>query len=177
MKHLPNLITVVRLGLLPWFGLALVGGERTGALVLLGVMAFSDVLDGWLARRFRLVTRLGSVLDPLADKLLQITALVLLVANPSGEFTPIPAWFVGLVFTRDLLLVYGALRIRQRHRKVEIRPRVWGRLSTALVFCMVFGSIVGLGDSFVLACVGIAAPVIVIAAVLYTLDGRRQFAR
>ncbi|MHC4958006.1 MAG: CDP-alcohol phosphatidyltransferase family protein [Planctomycetota bacterium] len=174
MRHLPNAITILRLALLPWFAAEVWSGRRTPALVLLAVIAFSDALDGWLARRFRLTTPLGAFLDPLADKLVQVTALILLTLDRHTAFTPIPGWFVAFVFARDLVLVYGALRIRAAGRQVKIRPRVWGRLSTLLVFVMIGGSLAGLGATFMTIAVVISAPVVVTAAVTYTIDGRAQ---
>ena len=174
-RQLPNVITVIRIGLLPFFGLAAFNGDRLGALVLLAVIAVSDVLDGWLARRFRLITPLGAFLDPLADKLAQVTALTILALDVHPVFTPIPIWFVALVFARELLLVYGAFRIRRRHRKVYIEPSGWGKLSTALVFGMVFGALLGLGDRFMTVALIITTPVVVVSGVHYTLAGRRQY--
>jgi cardiolipin synthase len=174
-RQLPNVITGIRIGLLPFFGLATFNGDRTGALVLLALIAGSDVLDGWLARRFRLATPLGAFLDPLADKLAQVTALTMLALDVHPAFTAIPVWFVALVFARELLLVYGAIRIRSRHKRVAILPSIWGKLSTALVFGMVFGALLGLGDRFMTVALAVGTPVVVASAVQYTLAGRRQY--
>lgn len=171
LRQIPNAITVLRIGLLPFFAQAVYGGDRPAALVLLGVIAFSDVLDGWLARRFSLTTPLGAFLDPLADKLAQVTALVMLALKDV-----IPVWFVALVFARELMLLYGALRIRQARRQVVIRPRIWGKLSTALVFAMVFGALLGLGDLFLTILLAVTTPVVVVSAAVYVRDGRRQLA-
>jgi CDP-diacylglycerol--glycerol-3-phosphate 3-phosphatidyltransferase len=93
--NLPNTITVVRVGvvpillLLPWFS------DRSGSLVIgwcFTIAAFSDLLDGWLARRGQQVTRIGKLLDPLADKLIVSTALIVLVA-----ITRIPIWATWMV--------------------------------------------------------------------------------
>ena len=170
LRQLPNAITALRIILLPFFAQAVYGGDRPAALVLLGVIAFSDALDGWLARRFRLVTPLGAFLDPLADKLAQVTALILLALDLHDAFTPIPIWFVALVFSRELMLAYGALRIKH----VVIRTRVWGKLSTTLVFVMVFGALLGLGDLFMTIMLVLTTPVVLTSAATYAYDGRRQ---
>jgi cardiolipin synthase len=176
VKHLPNAITILRLALLPWFAAEVWAGRQAPALALLAVIAFSDALDGWLARRFSLATPLGAFLDPLADKLVQVTALILLTLDRHDAFTPIPGWFVALVFARDLVLVYGTLRIRAAGKRVKIRPRVWGRISTLLVFVMIAGSLVGVPAAFMTAAVVVTSPVVLTAAVTYTIDGRAQLA-
>jgi CDP-diacylglycerol--glycerol-3-phosphate 3-phosphatidyltransferase len=93
--NLPNTITVVRVGvvpillLLPWFS-----DQRSSVFIgwCFTVAAFSDLLDGWLARRGQQVTRIGKLLDPLADKLIVSTALIVLVAT-----TRIPLWATWMV--------------------------------------------------------------------------------
>jgi CDP-diacylglycerol--glycerol-3-phosphate 3-phosphatidyltransferase len=101
--NLPNTITVVRVGvvpillLLPWFS------ERSGSLFIgwcFTIAGFSDLLDGWLARRGQQVTRTGKLLDPLADKLIVSTALIVLVA--SGRIPPWAIWMVVVIVGREL---------------------------------------------------------------------------
>jgi CDP-diacylglycerol--glycerol-3-phosphate 3-phosphatidyltransferase len=101
--NLPNTITVVRVGvvpillLLPWFS------ERSGSLFIgwiFTIVGFSDLLDGWLARRGQQVTRIGKLLDPLADKLIVSTALIVLVA--SGRIPPWAIWMVVVIVGREL---------------------------------------------------------------------------
>jgi len=176
VRHLPNLITCIRLGLLPWFAAVTLQGDRAMAIVLVAVIAFSDWLDGWLARRFHLTTKTGAVLDPLADKLCQVTALLVLTAHQAPEFTRIPSWFTALVFGRDLLLTYGALRIRRSRRKVVIRPLWSGKLSTLLVFVIVFGALLNSGSTAMLVACLLTSPFVITAAVQYTLAGHSQLA-
>lgn len=103
LRHLPNAITGLRLAmapLLPW--LLWVGHYRTALAVAL-VAGLSDLLDGFIAKRFGWQSRLGSLLDPIADKLMLGLAMLglWLVAM-------LPAWLVGLVLVRDLVIVVGA---------------------------------------------------------------------
>ena len=77
----PNGVSLVRLLAVPWFWWVLLGEERVGlAALLIFVIGSTDWIDGYLARRNREITRIGKLLDPLADKLLVMTALVVLVA-------------------------------------------------------------------------------------------------
>lgn len=92
--------------------------------------AFSDGLDGYLARSRGQITRLGTILDPLADKFLLNTAvvgMVLLHRNYPQAGFPVPVWFAVLMVSRDLLIVSGALAIRIVRSAIEIRPSVFGK--------------------------------------------------
>ncbi len=102
--NLPNTITVVRVGvvpillLLPWFP------DRSSSVFIgwcFTIAAFSDLLDGWLARRGQQVTRIGKLLDPLADKLIVSTALIVLVAT-TGRIPPWAIWMVVVIVGREL---------------------------------------------------------------------------
>jgi CDP-diacylglycerol--glycerol-3-phosphate 3-phosphatidyltransferase len=101
--NLPNTITVVRVGvvpillLLPWFS------DRSGSLFIgwcFTIAGFSDLLDGWLARRGQQVTRIGKLLDPLADKLIVSTALIVLIAV--GRIPLWAMWMVVVIVGREL---------------------------------------------------------------------------
>jgi CDP-diacylglycerol--glycerol-3-phosphate 3-phosphatidyltransferase len=101
--NLPNTITVVRVGvvpillLLPWFP------DRSSSLFIgwcFTIAAFSDLLDGWLARRGQQVTRIGKLLDPLADKLIVSTALIVLVATM--RIPPWATWMAVVIVGREL---------------------------------------------------------------------------
>ena len=149
--------------------------DRPTAVLLLAVIAFSDVLDGWIARRFKLTTPVGAFLDPLADKLCQVTALVVLAAHEYQTFTRIPPWFVVVVLARDLVQLYGVVRMAVARKKMSIRPRWSGKLCTVLVFAIIFASLFRAGATAMLVACVVAAPLVVTAAVQYTRDGRRQF--
>ncbi|MHC4547398.1 MAG: CDP-alcohol phosphatidyltransferase family protein [Planctomycetota bacterium] len=173
-RLLPNAVTVLRLALLLVFAWAVLGARPLLATALLAAIGLSDWLDGFLARRWRAESRLGALLDPIADKLTQVTGLLLLAVTSSPVFTPIPAPFVALVFGRDLLLLYGALRVRLRRGTIRIRPRWEGRASTVLGFALLLAACLGLPRAVVVGLCVAAAPLVVAAGVRYTLDGHRQ---
>jgi cardiolipin synthase len=173
-RHLPNLITALRLAALPVAAWALLRGDRTWTLGAVGFIAVSDWLDGFLARRWKVASPFGAVLDPLADKLTQLTLLALLAFGGRAEFAAIPGWFAGLVFARELFLVYGALRIRLAKGAVEIRARWEGKVSTALVFALLFGALLRAPQAWIdIVCLG-TAPLIVFSAVQYYRAGVAQ---
>jgi cardiolipin synthase len=120
--NLPNILTTLRLVLLPLF-LTLLVYRRPGlALSVLLLAAVSDALDGLLARWLDQRTAIGSFLDPLADKLLSVSGFVALAL-----IGPIPAWFVIVVISRDVLISLGALVLYLHDGRLEIVPSLTGK--------------------------------------------------
>jgi CDP-diacylglycerol--glycerol-3-phosphate 3-phosphatidyltransferase len=106
---------------------------RVAALILFLLIALTDALDGYLARKRGEITRLGSILDPIADKALMLSGLILLTKPAIPDFEPrIPLWFTVLVISRDVFLVAGASLIRFFAREVHIKPHITGKLSTVM---------------------------------------------
>ncbi|HEY8590556.1 MAG TPA: CDP-alcohol phosphatidyltransferase family protein [Naasia sp.] len=95
----PNLLSVGRLALVPVFLLLLLQGDDVAALVVLVVATFTDYLDGWLARRFSQITRLGQLLDPAADRLFIFATLLGLAGRGIVEW-----WLVAVILGRDVFL-------------------------------------------------------------------------
>jgi cardiolipin synthase len=124
-RSLPNVLTSIRLILVPFIGAGLWQRHPGRSLVLVLLAGVSDGLDGWLARRFGWETRVGAWLDPLADKALLVTLYLML-----GLTGAIPLWVTFLVLGRDLfiLLMVGAGFAFTTVR--EFPPSVWGKLST-----------------------------------------------
>jgi len=96
----PNVLSFLRLAMVPVFLVLIVRGHDALALLVLVVSSITDYLDGWIARRFHQVTRLGQLLDPLADRLFIFATLVGLAVREI-----VPWWFLAAVFGRDLVLV------------------------------------------------------------------------
>jgi len=176
-RRLPNAITCLRLLLLPAIVRAVQRRLPVWAVGLLLASALSDILDGYLARRWKVESAFGRLFDPLADKLTQFTALVLLSMADGDAFTPVPVLFVAVILARDLFLVYGALRVRRRCGRVEIRPRLVGRASTALVFVELIASASAQPRPIVDAIAWGTVPLVVAAGIAYARDGLRQVYR
>lgn len=139
-RAIPNAITLLRILLafpLVWLLL-----ERQHALVLMlfAVAGASDALDGFLARRFDWGSRLGALLDPLADKILLVSAYLTL-----GWTGQLPAWLVGLVVLRDVVIVSGAALYRLVIGRVEMAPTMISKANTALQVLLVLATLVSLG--------------------------------
>lgn len=102
--NIPNVLTVLRIGLLPVIVWRFRRGDSLGALAVYLAAMLTDAADGIIARRFNLVTALGKLLDPLADKLSLITLIALFVW--SGQ---IPAWVMAVVLIKEFVLVVGSV--------------------------------------------------------------------
>lgn len=140
----PNRITVMRIVLVAPMVIILLNlnegwsGMRHLALGLFAVMAVSDGLDGYLARRLRAETPLGRYLDPIADKLLIACAVVLLANERSG--VPgflLPSWVPVVAIGKDLLLLIGFGLVYATTGKFFVRPRIWGKACTAVQLALV----------------------------------------
>lgn len=138
--NLANRITIGRIVLVPVFVILLLQYERSALgssewARILAVVAFftailTDAVDGFIARTRGQQTELGTFLDPLADKLLLTTSIILL-ALPSLNFQyRIPLWFVVLALSRDLIITLGALLIHILSGSVKIAPSALGKLTT-----------------------------------------------
>jgi cardiolipin synthase (CMP-forming) len=132
-----NKVTIVRILLIPFFVVELIYYVRTGnelhrlvAILCFAIAAICDGVDGYIARRYNQTSELGRILDPLADKLLLVSAIVLLSFDNTPYFRQIPLWLTGTVIGRDLLLAIGALVIRAVVGDVTVRPRLSGKVAT-----------------------------------------------
>jgi len=108
--NIPNLLTLLRMGMIPLFIIALLNGEAGKALVLFAVAGLTDLLDGFLARVFEQSSVLGAYLDPIADKLLLTSAFIMLtLPTENSIMVPIPIWVTVIVLSRDILILVIAL--------------------------------------------------------------------
>ncbi len=148
---------------------------RVWALGLFLVVAATDFLDGWLARRRGEVTPLGTFLDPVADKVLVVSSLIMLTKPSLPALSPqFPVWFTWLVISRDVYLFAGAVLVHATGAKLNIRPRQIGKLATLLnlvVITFVLGRVTGAALNMSLF---MAAMATLWSWGQYTVDGLRQ---
>jgi cardiolipin synthase (CMP-forming) len=133
-RQLPNAITLCRIALALPIAMLIRAGDYRLALLWLLLAAMTDVLDGFLARRFGWQTPLGGMLDPLADKLLLAACFVGL-----WQAQAVPGWLLLLVLGRDLVIVAGALLYRALIGPVAAAPTLAGKINTALQILFVLG--------------------------------------
>lgn len=132
MKQLPNIISILRILLVIPTINYLWHNEFGKALALFFIAGASDGLDGFLARRFGWMTRLGSLLDPLGDKLL-MTAIYFTL----GLMDLLPVWLVALVIGRDLVIVLGALAYRLLLKEITMQHLLISKLNTGAQILLV----------------------------------------
>lgn len=146
----PNLLTFLRMALIPVFA-SLLFYENTGwALIVFFIAGASDGVDGFVARRFKQESELGTIIDPIADKLLMTTAFVILTLPniiAGVKHLPVPFWVTAAVIGRDVLIitVAGAIALMTNFR--GFKPSWLGKLSTTvqvlavtlILFAAVFG--------------------------------------
>ncbi len=138
-RHLPNAITGLRLAMAPLLLWLLWSRQFPLALGVALVAGASDLVDGFLAKRYGWQSRLGSLLDPIADKLMLGLAMLglWLVAM-------LPGWLVGLVLVRDLVIVAGALAWWRVGGPFDGKPTLLGKLSTLVQLALVLVCLVEL---------------------------------
>jgi CDP-diacylglycerol--glycerol-3-phosphate 3-phosphatidyltransferase len=149
--------------------------ERFIALGLFAAVAFTDAVDGYLARSRREITRLGSILDPIADKALLVSGMVLLTRPSLPALQPqFPVAFTLLVISRDVVLVAGAFVVHLISGHVRVRPRWTGKVATFFqMLCIAWALARGPRVPF-LVFVCTAGFFTFVSGAHYLLDGIRQ---
>jgi cardiolipin synthase len=135
--NLPNYITLLRIILVPFFIDLMIYGYYRWALVVFVVACVTDALDGMIARLTGTKTKLGAFLDPMADKLLIVSAFVTLVIMGM-----LPGWLVIIVVSRDVILALGGLALYFAGHKFVAQPSLVGKATTVLQFTVVSLSLV-----------------------------------
>ena len=131
--NLPNVLTVIRILLVPVLLAALLSEASPGetlAAIVFAIASFTDALDGWIARRQNTVSTFGKLMDPLADKLLVTAALVSLVS-----LQRLSAWVAMVIIAREFA-VTGLRQLAMEHGEV-IPASAWGKLKTIFQVAMV----------------------------------------
>lgn len=142
MLNLPNYLTLIRIAAIPFFLVLLFSRLYNYALLVFLIGGITDALDGPVARFTNQRTRLGAYLDPLADKLLIISSLVVLTLIDT-----VPAWLTILVLSRDVIVTlgYGAIYFVVEER-MEIQPSTLGKINTFLLLLAITIVLVSLYD-------------------------------
>jgi len=156
---LPNLITLMRILLVPLIFWLLATNQIQLAFVVFIIAGVSDALDGYIAKQWQMSSQLGAYLDPLADKLLIVSVFAAMAYNGS-----LPLWLVTLVVSRDILIVAAVLLAWVLAHPMAIRPLLISKATTAAQITL---AAVALADqAFVLGQVQLVAMLIVVTAVL-----------
>lgn len=167
---LPNLLTLVRIALIPGIVILCLKGNAAGCTLMLLASGVTDMLDGWIARRYNAVSDLGKIIDPVADKLTVTTLLAALIPSHPALLLPL----VLLVIRESTMAITGAIAISRTEQVPSAR---WhGKITTALLYGTMFTHIlwkdIPLLASNILAaaCMGM----MIFSLVLYTRDNMQR---
>lgn len=176
-----NKVTIARILLIPIFVVEVLYYVNSGHEIhrLLGMLCFAvaaicDGVDGYIARHYNQRSELGAVLDPLADKLLLVSGVVLLSFDHRPYLQTIPLWLTGTIIGRDILLLAGMVVIHMMVGKTKVRPRVLGKVATVLQMIVVLWVLLKWGGRWLTVWTLSAAICTGISGLLYLWDGMRQ---
>ena len=141
--NIPNLITLARIFAVPVLVWLIIHGEFAAAFWVFVLAGISDALDGFIAKKYGFVTKLGTYLDPVADKALLVSAYITL-----GQAEHIQAWLVILVVFRDVLIIGGTVLFHTLDRPVEMRPFLISKLNTFMQISLIVVLLGNLGGGF-----------------------------
>ncbi len=134
MKHVPNILTIVRFILIPFIVYFAMKEQYIITLIILVTSGITDILDGIIARKYHFITDFGKLMDPLADKATQIAALVVLVLQ-----NIIPFWILVVVIIKEFIMVAGASFLYGK--ETVVFSKWYGKLSTVLFYIAIFSSL------------------------------------
>jgi CDP-diacylglycerol--glycerol-3-phosphate 3-phosphatidyltransferase len=176
-----NKITILRILLIPLFVVEALYYVKDGhelhrllAILSFAIAAICDGVDGYIARRYNQRSELGAILDPLADKLLLVSAIVVLSLDNRPYFPVIPLWLTVTIIGRDILLLVGLVVIQMTVGKVGVRPRVLGKVATVLQMVVVVWTLLKWPEQGLFFSSLGAAVCTGISGLLYVTDGVRQ---
>ena len=127
---IPNILSVVRIGIIPFIAIEYFKGQYLLTAALLLLSGLTDVVDGFIARRFNMISEVGKVLDPIADKLTQVAVIVCLMVRH-----PVLLPLVVVVMVKELIMLIGAFAMINR-ASVTPYARWWGKMATAVLYAM-----------------------------------------
>jgi len=133
LKHVPNILTIIIIFLIPFIIISIVRDDYIVALVFFIISGLTDVLDGYIARKCNYITDFGRLIDPLADKLTQISTLIAIVAKGL-----IPNWILIVILLKEVIMVCGASFLYGKSTVVS--SKWFGKLSTVVLYIAIFFS-------------------------------------
>lgn len=133
MKYVPNILTILRFILIPFIVISIIFGNYFTALIIFIISSITDVLDGYIARKCQVISDFGKLMDPLADKLTQLS--ILLTLTYQGF---IPIWIVAILILKESVMISGASFLYGKH--LVVSSNWYGKLTTVLLFSAVVSS-------------------------------------
>lgn len=134
LKNIPNTLTIVRFILIPFIVYYILTGQYIVGFIILTISGLTDILDGFIARKFNFITNFGKLIDPLADKTTQIAVLASLTFKGI-----IPLWILLIVFLKEFIMISGASFLYGK--KLVVSSRWYGKLATVLFYVAIVCSL------------------------------------
>ena len=134
-ENIPNILTIIRFILIPFIFISVINKHFLTALIIFTISALTDVLDGFIARKFNYITNIGKLIDPLADKLTQISLLLSLAI-----LGILPWWIFAIVFIKELIMVISASVLYSKD-DVVVYSKWYGKLATVLFYLAIVCSL------------------------------------
>ena len=176
-----NKITIFRILLVPFFVVMVLYYVETGndlfrllAILSFALASISDGVDGYIARHYKQHSELGKILDPLADKLLLVSGIVLLSLNNQPYLNRIPIWLTATILSRDVLLLIGLAVIHYVCGRMTVRPVIIGKVATVLQMTCVLWALLKWSREWLLIWAIGAALCTGISGLIYVIEGIRQ---
>lgn len=135
-ENIPNILTIIRFILIPFIFISVVSKHFLIALIIFTISAITDVLDGFIARKFNYITDIGKLIDPLADKLTQMALLLSLAI-----LKILPWWIFAIVFIKECVMIISASFLYKRD-DVVVYSKWYGKLATILFYFAIVVSLI-----------------------------------
>jgi len=131
LKNIPNILTIFRIALIPFIVITIINDQYFTAIMFFLLSGLTDVLDGFIARKCNYITDFGKLMDPLADKLTQISTLISIVIKGL-----IPYWILIIILLKEVIMVCGASFLYGKSTVVS--SKWFGKLSTVVLYIAIF---------------------------------------
>lgn len=163
MRHIPNILSAIRILMIPYFAYEMLSGNTTTAAAVLALSGFTDLLDGFLARRFNWISDIGKVLDPVADKLTQVTVCIVLLYVLRSFWV-----FFGIMLLKELVMIFLGGYLIKKGAKID-GARWFGKAATVCFyfFMTVIVLFPAMPEAIVVAMLGITTAFVVFAFARY----------
>ncbi len=134
-KYVPNILTMFRFVLIPFIFISIIQSNYIAAFVLLTISGITDILDGFIARKFNFITNFGKLIDPLSDKATQLSVLAALCIE-----NIIPLWILFVVFLKEIIMIAGASFLYGK--ELVVSSKWYGKLATVLFYIAIVSSFI-----------------------------------
>ena len=135
-ENIPNILTIIRFILIPFIFMSVIFHHYLIGLVIFTISAITDILDGYIARKYNYITDIGKLIDPLADKLTQIFLLLAL-----SILNILPWWILAIVFVKECVMVISASFLYKR-KDVVVYSKWYGKMATTLFYLAIIFSLI-----------------------------------